>query len=227
MYLFLFDYKTGTLRNDVDVNVFMVGFGNVNKELFLNSVRNNQFITLNKEIKELKNAGSVDISDGELIKIVYSAVIADKALVALLPDQIKNFKIKLTGIISDIRDAIDRERFMHLLDFSHPQTEEELAIIKAEAEAEALRAEEQARIAKLKERERIINRAIAPQATDVARALVEEGMPKDMIMGHLDAISRSSFGQFGNILMLGDEPFSGNEYEFEFMQNDQFGDRLW
>lgn len=33
--------------------------------------------------------------------------------------------------------AIDRERFMHLLDFSHPQTEEELAIIKAEAEAEA------------------------------------------------------------------------------------------
>lgn len=33
--------------------------------------------------------------------------------------------------------AIDRERFMHLLDFSHPQTEEELAIIKAEQEAEA------------------------------------------------------------------------------------------
>ena len=45
------DYKTGTLRNDVDVNVFMVGFGNVNKELFLNSVRNNQFITLNKDEK--------------------------------------------------------------------------------------------------------------------------------------------------------------------------------
>ena len=39
-----------------------------------------------------------------------SAVIANKALVILLPDQIKNFKIKLTGIISDIRDAIDRER---------------------------------------------------------------------------------------------------------------------
>ena len=31
--------------------------------------------------------------------------------------------------------AIDRERFMHLLDFSHPITEEELAIIKAEEEA--------------------------------------------------------------------------------------------
>ena len=69
-----------------------------------------EFIALNKEIKELKNAGSADVSDGELIKVVSSAVIADKSLVALLPDQIKNFKIKLTGIISDIRDAIDRER---------------------------------------------------------------------------------------------------------------------
>lgn len=69
-----------------------------------------EFIALNKEIKELKNAGSVDISDGELIKVVSSVVIADKSLVVLLPDQIKNFKIKLTGIISDIRDAIDRER---------------------------------------------------------------------------------------------------------------------
>ena len=69
-----------------------------------------EFIALNKEIKELKSAGSVDISDGELTKIVSSAVIADKALIVLLPDQIKNFKIKLTGIISDIRDAIDRER---------------------------------------------------------------------------------------------------------------------
>lgn len=69
-----------------------------------------EFIALNKDIKELKNAGSVDISDGELIKVVSSAVIADKALVALLPDQIKNFKIKLTRIISDFRDAIDRER---------------------------------------------------------------------------------------------------------------------
>lgn len=69
-----------------------------------------EFIALNKEIKELKSTGSVDISDGELTKVVSSAVIADKALIVLLPDQIKNFKIKLTGIISDIRDAIDSER---------------------------------------------------------------------------------------------------------------------
>lgn len=69
-----------------------------------------KFIALNKEIKELKGAGSTDISDGELTKVVSSAVIADKALIVLLPDQIKNFKIKLTGIISDLRDAIDSER---------------------------------------------------------------------------------------------------------------------
>ena len=69
-----------------------------------------KFIALNKEIKELKSAGSTDISDGELTKIVSSAVIADKALIVLLPDQIKNFKIKLKGIISDLRDAIDGER---------------------------------------------------------------------------------------------------------------------
>lgn len=72
-----------------------------------------EFIALNKEIKELKSAGSVDISDGELIKVVSSAVIADKSLVALLSDQIKNFKIKLTGIISDLRDAIDKERIVY------------------------------------------------------------------------------------------------------------------
>ena len=69
-----------------------------------------KFIALNKEIKELKSAGSTDISGGELTKIVSSAVIADKALIVLLPDQIKNFKIKLKGIISDLRDAIDGER---------------------------------------------------------------------------------------------------------------------
>ena len=69
-----------------------------------------ELIELKKQIELLQNSGSTDVSDGELIKVVSSAVIADKALVALLPDQIKNFKIKLTGIISDIRDAIDRER---------------------------------------------------------------------------------------------------------------------
>ena len=69
-----------------------------------------ELIELKKQIELLQNSGSADVSDGELIKVVSSAVIADKSLVALLPDQIKNFKIKLTGIISDIRDAIDSER---------------------------------------------------------------------------------------------------------------------
>ena len=69
-----------------------------------------ELIELKKQIESLQNSGSADISDGELTKVASSAVIADKSLIALLPDQIKNFKIKLTGIISDIRDAIDRER---------------------------------------------------------------------------------------------------------------------
>ncbi len=66
-----------------------------------------EFIALNKEIRDLKSAGGVDISDGELTKFVSSAVIADKSRIALLTNQIKNFKIKLAGIISDIRDSID------------------------------------------------------------------------------------------------------------------------
>ena len=69
-----------------------------------------ELIELKKQIEALQNSGSADISDGELTKVASSAVIADKTLIALLPDQIKNFKIKLTGIISDIRDAIDSER---------------------------------------------------------------------------------------------------------------------
>ena len=69
-----------------------------------------ELIELKKQIEALQNSGSADISDGELTKVASSAVIADKTLIALLPDQITNFKIKLTGIISDIRDAIDRER---------------------------------------------------------------------------------------------------------------------
>lgn len=72
-----------------------------------------ELIELKKQIELLQNSGSTDISDGELIKVISSAVIADKTLVALFPDQIKNFKIKLTGIISDLRDAIDKERIAY------------------------------------------------------------------------------------------------------------------
>ena len=40
------DYMTATIKEDVDLNVFMVGFGNLNETLFLTSVSNNQFLTL-------------------------------------------------------------------------------------------------------------------------------------------------------------------------------------
>lgn len=40
------DYKTATIREDVNLNVFMIGFGNLNEALFLMSVSNNQFVTI-------------------------------------------------------------------------------------------------------------------------------------------------------------------------------------
>ena len=39
------NYEKGTLRPDVDVNVAMIGFGKVSRQLFLTSVANNQFIS--------------------------------------------------------------------------------------------------------------------------------------------------------------------------------------
>lgn len=39
------DYSTGTLRDDVTVNVVMVGFGKTAQQIFLTSVANNQFVT--------------------------------------------------------------------------------------------------------------------------------------------------------------------------------------
>lgn len=40
------DYKTATIKEDVNLNVFMIGFGNLNETLFLTSVSNNQFLTI-------------------------------------------------------------------------------------------------------------------------------------------------------------------------------------
>lgn len=40
------DYSTATIKKEVELNVFMIGFGNLNETLFLTSVSNNQFLTL-------------------------------------------------------------------------------------------------------------------------------------------------------------------------------------
>ena len=40
------DYDTATVKPNVNLNVFMIGFGNLNETLFLTSVSNNQFLTL-------------------------------------------------------------------------------------------------------------------------------------------------------------------------------------
>lgn len=47
------DYNTGTLK-DVDVNVFLIGYGNTNKQILLASIANNQFITLKDNVPTTK-----------------------------------------------------------------------------------------------------------------------------------------------------------------------------
>ena len=39
------DYKTSLIKSDVDINVIMIGFGKTNRQIFLTSVANNQFLT--------------------------------------------------------------------------------------------------------------------------------------------------------------------------------------
>ena len=48
------DYQTSLIKNDVNINVMLVGFGDVNRQIFLTSVANNQFLTSNGENIENK-----------------------------------------------------------------------------------------------------------------------------------------------------------------------------
>lgn len=48
------DYGTACVKEGVDINVCMIGFGKVNQQVFLTSVANNQFITNGKNGVELK-----------------------------------------------------------------------------------------------------------------------------------------------------------------------------
>lgn len=42
------DYNSGTIKEDVDLNVVLIGYGKTNQQIFLSSVANNQFITFDK-----------------------------------------------------------------------------------------------------------------------------------------------------------------------------------
>ncbi len=42
------DYKTSLVREGVDINAVMIGFGKTNRQIFLTSVANNQFVTATK-----------------------------------------------------------------------------------------------------------------------------------------------------------------------------------
>ena len=48
------DYSRACVKADVDINVCMIGFGNVNQQVFLTSVANNQFIVNGKQGPQLK-----------------------------------------------------------------------------------------------------------------------------------------------------------------------------
>ena len=48
------DYKTSLIRKGVDINFFMLCFGNVGRQIFLTSVANNQFLTEGENGPELK-----------------------------------------------------------------------------------------------------------------------------------------------------------------------------
>ena len=46
------DYNTSLIRDNVNINAFLIGFGKTNQEIFLTSVANNQFITKAKGCKD-------------------------------------------------------------------------------------------------------------------------------------------------------------------------------
>ncbi len=48
------DYTTSLVRRETDINVFMIGFGKTNQQIFLTSVANNQFLTEGENGPELK-----------------------------------------------------------------------------------------------------------------------------------------------------------------------------
>lgn len=49
------DYETGTIKSECNLNVYMIGYGKTNQEIFLSSIANNQFCTINKGNVEKKN----------------------------------------------------------------------------------------------------------------------------------------------------------------------------
>ncbi len=48
------DYDTSLVREGVDINVFMIGFGKTNQQIFLTSVANNQFLTEGENGPDIK-----------------------------------------------------------------------------------------------------------------------------------------------------------------------------
>lgn len=59
------DYETSLVKDDVEINVFIIGFGETNQQIFLSSVANNQFMTAGKDGKPVLKAVNYHIFDKE------------------------------------------------------------------------------------------------------------------------------------------------------------------
>ena len=65
------DYKTSLVYKDVNINVFMLGFGKANKQIFFTSVANNQFLCEGEKAPSLKQVNyyifdKKDVKSGEM-----------------------------------------------------------------------------------------------------------------------------------------------------------------
>ncbi|MBP3423155.1 MAG: hypothetical protein J6K86_05255 [Clostridia bacterium] len=60
------DYQTSLLRSGVEINVFMLGFGETNKQIFLASIANNQFLCAGEKEPSLKQVNYHIFDDGKV-----------------------------------------------------------------------------------------------------------------------------------------------------------------
>lgn len=60
------DYSSATIKEDVDLNVILIGYGKTNQQIFLSSVANNQFITFDRNHRLVDKPVNYFIYDKEI-----------------------------------------------------------------------------------------------------------------------------------------------------------------
>lgn len=105
------DYDTSLVRKDVDINVFMLGFGKTNKEIFFTSVANNQFLSegengpLLKQVnyyifdkKNVRDSGTFDNSYYRYADALSSYNPQDYLPLPALPANEQYFQLSVTDV---------------------------------------------------------------------------------------------------------------------------------